>query len=102
MILLAVVIATGMKIVGLLLVLMLALVIIPLPPRAVLPRRPSRWWLPRRGSAPPRSPPACVAAGLFGSLEWDVPAGPAIVMVACAMFAASLLVSARSRPRRRE
>ena len=45
---------------------------------------------------------ATVAAGLFGSLEWDVPAGPAIVVVACAMFAASLLVPARSRPRRRE
>ena len=45
---------------------------------------------------------ASAAAGLFGSLEWDVPAGLAILMVACAMFAASLLVPARSRPRRRE
>ena len=36
-----------------------------------------------------------VAAGLFGSLEWDVPAGPAIVLVASAMFAASLLNPAR-------
>ena len=43
-----------------------------------------------------------VAAGPGGSREWDVPAGPAIVMVACAMFAASLLVPARSRPRWRE
>ena len=34
-------------------------------------------------------------AGLFGSLEWDVPAGPAVVLVASGAFAVSLPVPAR-------
>ena len=36
-----------------------------------------------------------VTAGLFGSLEWDVPAGPAIVLVASVLFATSLLIPVR-------
>jgi zinc transport system permease protein len=40
-----------------------------------------------------------VIAGLFGSLEWDVPAGPAIVLVASGIFAASLLIPVRGQSR---
>ena len=36
-----------------------------------------------------------VVAGLFGSLEWDLPAGSAIVLVAGAIFLASLLLPVR-------
>ena len=43
-----------------------------------------------------------VVAGLFGSLEWDVPAGPAIVLVASLAFAASLLIPSRSRQGRED
>ena len=45
---------------------------------------------------------AAVIAGLFGSLEWDVPAGPAIVLVASAIFAASLLIPVRGHSGRDE
>ncbi len=91
--LIAAVIAVGMKIVGMLLVV--ALVIIP--PAAA-----------RRAAATPEQMATAAAAigvfsvvgGLFASLEWDIPAGPAIVLVASAVFAASLLVPVRGRPRR--
>ena len=93
-ILFAVVIATGMKIVGMLLVL--SLVIIPAAAARRFAATPEQMVVAAAGIGA-----ASVAAGLFGSLEWDVPAGPAIAMVACAIFAASLFVPARSRPRRR-
>jgi len=93
--LLAGVIAVGMKIVGMLLVV--ALVIIP----AAAARR--------MASTPEQMAVAstvigivAVVAGLFGSLEWDVPAGPAIVLVASAIFAASLLIPMRGHRGRDE
>ena len=94
-ILLAVVIATGMKIVGMLLVL--ALVIIPPAAARRVAATPEQMVIAAAGVGA-----AAVAAGLFGSLEWDVPAGPAIVVAASAIFAASLLVPVRSRFRRRD
>ncbi len=90
--LLATVIAVGMKIVGMLLVV--ALVIVPPAAARRLAATPERMAL-----AATAIGVLSVAAGLAGSLAWDVPAGPAIVLVACAAFAASLLVPA-SRQRR--
>ena len=87
-VLLAVVIAIGMKIVGMLLVL--ALVIIPAATARRIVTTPEQMV-----AAAAAIGAAAAAGGLFGSLEWDVPAGPAIVLVASAMFVASLLVPAR-------
>ena len=90
LIMLAGVIAVGMKIVGMLLVV--ALVIIP----AAAARRVS--------STPEQMAVAsavigiiAVISGLFSSLEWDIPAGPAIVLVASVAFAASLLIPSRGQ-----
>jgi len=89
--LLAAVIAVGMKIVGMLLVV--SLVIIPAAAA-------------RRMSASPEQMAllaalvgvASVVAGLFGSLHLDVPSGPFIVTVAAAIFVAALAWPGR-RPR---
>ena len=89
--LLAVVIAVGMKIVGMLLVL--ALVIIPAAAARRVAATPEQMAV-----AATAIGAAAVAAGLFGSMEWDLPAGPAIVVAATAAFLASLLVPARARP----
>ena len=86
--LLAVVIAVGMKIVGMLLVL--ALVIVPAAAARRIAATPEQMAVAAAGIGA-----VAVGAGLVGSLEWDVPAGPAIVMVASAVFAAVLLVPAR-------
>lgn len=96
MILLAAVIAISMKIVGVLLIT--ALLIIP----AATARR--------FASGPEHM--AIIAAllgvlavigGLFGSLEWDTPTGPSIVVAALALFVLSLLplwsLSKREQPR---
>ena len=88
--LLAVVIAVGMKIVGMLLVL--ALVIVPAAAARRCAGSPEQMAVAAAGIGV-----AAVIAGLFGSLEWDLPAGPSIVMVASAMFVASLFVPARRR-----
>ena len=87
---LAVVIAVGMKIVGMLLVL--ALVIIPAAAARRVAATPEQMAVAAAGIGA-----AAVAGGLFGSLEWDLPAGPAIVVVASAAFLVSLLVPARGR-----
>ena len=86
--LLAAVIAVGMQIVGMLLVLSLL----------IIPAAAARRFV----ATPEQMVAASVAtgafsavAGLFVSLEWDLPAGPAIVLVASAVFALSLLVPAR-------
>ena len=89
-ILLAVVIATGMKIVGMLLVL--ALVIIPPAAARRFAATPEQMVVAAAGIGA-----AAVVAGLFGSLEWDVPAGPAIVMVASAIFVAGACSSPPAR-----
>ena len=86
--LVAAVIAVGMKIVGMLLVV--ALVIVPAASARRLAATPERMALIATAIGI-----ASVVGGLFGSLEWDVPAGPAIVLVASAIFAASLLVPVR-------
>ena len=93
--LLAVVIAVGMKIVGMLLVL--ALVIIPAAAARRIAATPEQMAIAAAGIGA-----AAVAAGLFGSLEWDAPAGPSIVMVASAIFVASLLVPARGHSGRED
>lgn len=84
MLLMAVVIAISMKIVGVLLIT--ALLIIP----AATARR--------FASGPEQMAVlaalvgvASVVGGLFGSLEWDTPAGPSIVVAATALFAVSVL-----------
>jgi zinc transport system permease protein len=79
MLLMASVIAIAMKIVGVLLIT--ALLIIPAATA-------------RRLSATPEQMAfisvfagiAAVAAGLFGSLEWDTPSGPSIVVAALILF----------------
>ena len=86
--LVAAVIAVGMKIVGMLLVV--ALVIVPAAAARRLAATPEGMAV-----AATAIGIVAVAAGLFGSLQWDVPAGPAIVLVASAIFAASLLVPVR-------
>ena len=86
--LLAAVIAVGMQIVGMLLVL--AVLIIPAAAA-------------RRFAATPEQMVAASVAigafsavtGLFASLEWDLPAGPAIVLAASGVFALSLFVPVR-------
>ena len=93
--LLAAVIAVGMKIVGMLLVV--ALVIIPAAAARRMAATPEQMAV-----ASTVVGVVAVTAGLFGSLEWDVPAGPAIVLVASAIFAASLLIPARGHPGRGE
>ncbi len=84
MLLMATVIAISMKIVGVLLIT--ALLIIPAAAA-------------RRFSTGPEQMAvlsaligvAAVFIGLFGSLEWDTPAGPSIVVGALAMFVVSIL-----------
>ena len=84
MLLMAAVIAISMKIVGVLLIT--ALLIIPAAAA-------------RRFAAGPEQMAilsgligvAAVVSGLFGSLEWDTPAGPSIVVGALALFVISIL-----------
>ncbi len=81
MLLLAVVIAVGLKVVGMLLIT--SLLIIPAAVARRLVSTPERM-------AVMASVIGCAAVvgGLYGSLAWDTPAGPSIVVVAAAMFAA--------------
>ena len=91
--LLAGVIAVGMKIVGMLLVV--ALVIIPAAAARRMATTPEQMAVTSTAIGV-----ASVAAGLFTSLQWDVPAGPAIVLVASAIFATSLLIPVRRQSSR--
>ena len=86
--LLAAVIAVGMQIVGMLLVL--ALVIIPAAAARRIATTPEQM-VAAAGAVGALS----AVSGLFASLEWDLPAGPAIVLMTSAAFALSLLVPAR-------
>ena len=88
--LLAAVIAVGMKIVGMLLVV--ALVIVPAAAARRMVATPEQMAV-----ASTVIGVASVAAGLFASLEWDVPAGPAIVLAASGVFAVSLLLPVRGQ-----
>ena len=89
-VLLAAVVSVGMKIVGVLLVV--ALVIIP-----AAAARPTVSTPEAMAVVATAIGLASVAAGMFISFEWDLPAGPSIVLVATAFFLASLLF-----PRRRD
>jgi len=92
--LLAAVIAVAMKVVGVLLVT--AMLIIPAAAA-------------RRLSAGPEQMAAlaasigvvAVVAGLFGSLRWDTPAGPTIVVAALGLFVLSLVTGLARRRQRR-
>ncbi len=83
--LIALIVAVMMKIVGLILVT--SLLIIP----AATARRFSRT---PEAMATLASALGCVAVGggLYGSLQWDTPAGPSIVVAATLLFVGSLLV----------
>jgi len=88
MILFALVIAMAMKIVGILLVT--ALLIIPAAAARRFARTPEQMavFAAIAGSI-------AVALGLQGSLLWDLPSGPAIVVAAALIYLASLLVPMR-------
>lgn len=84
MLLMALVIAISMKIVGVLLIT--ALLIIPAATARQLARGPEQMavFAAILGVI-------SVVAGLFGSLEWDTPSGPSIVVAAAALFILVLL-----------
>lgn len=84
MLLLAVVIAIAMKIVGVLLIT--ALLIIPAATARRLTSGPEQMAFTASiiGAT-------AVVGGLFGSLEWDTPSGPSIVVAALGLFVLSLL-----------
>lgn len=83
MVLMATVIALSMKIVGVLLIT--AMLIIPAAAARRLSSGPEQMavFAALFGAA-------AVVAGLFGSLQWDTPAGPAIVVAALGLFVLSL------------
>ncbi len=92
MLLLAVVVALAMKVVGILLVT--ALLIIPPAAARGLATSPE-------GMAGLAAAAGCAAvgAGLWGSLAFDTPGGPSIVVAALGLFLLSQLVAALSRRR---
>jgi len=94
MLLMAAVIAIAMKIVGVLLIT--ALLIIPAATARRLSSGPEQM-----AAVAAAVGIASVIAGLFGSLEWDTPSGPSIVVAAMLFFLVSLLPLAgllRSQP----
>lgn len=84
MLLLAAVIAISMKIVGVLLIT--AMLIIPAATVRRLSSGPEQMALLTTVAGV-----AAVVGGLFGSLEWDTPAGPSIVVAALFLFVLSIL-----------
>lgn len=84
MVLLAAVIALSMKIVGVLLIT--ALLIIPAATARRFAFGPEQMAI-----IAALSGVLAVIAGLYGSLEWDTPTGPSIVVAALALFVLSLL-----------
>lgn len=93
MLLVATVIAIAMKIVGVLLIT--ALLIIPAATARRFARGPEQMAVLAAACGA-----ASVAAGLFGSLEFDTPSGPSIVVAALVLFLLSLLPSAETIRRR--
>lgn len=83
MLAMSVVIAIAMKIVGVLLIT--ALLIIPAATARRLSSGPEQMALVAAIAGA-----LAVIAGLFGSLEWDTPSGPSIVVAALALFLVSL------------
>ncbi len=88
MLLLAVVIAVSMKIVGILLVT--SMLIIPAAVARHFARSPEQMAVFAAVAGM-----LAVLAGLGGSLYWDTPAGPSVVVAATGLFALSLLVGQR-------
>ncbi len=90
MLMLAAVVALSMKVVGVLLVT--ALLIIPAAAARCLARSPERM-------AVLASATGCLAVawGLFGSLAFDAPSGPSIVVAALALFVLAMLFFRRAR-----
>lgn len=84
MLLMALVIAISMKIVGVLLIT--ALLIIPAATARRFARGPEQMAILAAVIGA-----AAVIAGLYGSLEWDTPSGPTIVVAALAFFLLGLL-----------
>ena len=92
MLLIAVVIATAMKIVGVLLIT--ALLIIPAATARRFARTPEQMAVLAVVAGT-----LALACGLAGSLAWDTPSGPSVVVAAFLGFLASLAVGAlRRRP----
>jgi zinc transport system permease protein len=92
MLLMALVIAVAMKVVGVLLIT--ALLIIPAAAARRLASTPEVMAV-----AASLLGVVSVVAGLFGSLTWDTPSGPSIVVAAVLLFLAGLLIPARAVPR---
>lgn len=84
----ALVVALGMKVVGVMLIT--ALLIIPAAAARRFARAPETMAV-----AAGAVGAASVAAGVLGSLAWDIPAGPAVVAASVVLFTASLAVPAR-------
>ena len=84
MLLMAAVIAISMKIVGVLLIT--AMLIIPAAAARRFATGPEQMALMAAGIGA-----ISVISGLFGSLEWDTPAGPSIVVAALGLFVLSIL-----------
>ncbi len=85
--LIAMVIASAMKVVGVLMIT--ALLIVPPAAARSLARTPEQMAILAVGGGG-----LAVAFGLAASLTWDTPSGPSIVAVALTLFAASLIASA--------
>ena len=95
MLLIALVIAVAMKVVGILLIT--SLLIIPAATARGFAHNPEQMAILAAGIG-------CIAVtgGLFASLEWDLPAGPAIVVTAALLFFVSpLWTRLRAREKRR-
>ncbi|MCR9219176.1 MAG: metal ABC transporter permease [Alphaproteobacteria bacterium] len=95
MLLIAAVVAIALKLVGALLVT--ALLIIPAATVRRLAATPEQMALFAAGAGA-----LSVTLGLFGSLAWDAPSGPSIVVAAFALFLASLIPMGVGAARRRE
>jgi zinc transport system permease protein len=87
MLLIAFAVALAMKIVGILLIA--SLLIIPAAAARRLARTPEQMAV-----LASLAGVMAVAGGLFGSLEWDTPSGPSIVVAALAVFLISLAAGA--------
>ncbi len=88
-VLLACVVAVGMKVVGM--VLMVSLLVVPAAAARRLVSTPERMAV-----AAAAIGALAVAGGLAGSMGFDLPSGPLIVVVAVALFLASLAVPTRA------
>ena len=97
MLLIAVTVAIAMKIVGILLIA--SLLIVPAAAARRLAQTPEQM-----AALAIFAGVLAVVGGLFGSLEWDTPSGPSIVVAALAVFLLSFVVGAGRqliRPRHR-